>query len=273
MPEVPEIASRAREMHAVMIGKVITSIEILQPKCLNLPPQEFQAALQKAEIRKITYHGKWIMVDTSRGWLLLNLGMGGEILLTTRGHMPQKYRLVFDFLDETCLAVNFWWFGYAYFSRHEEINNIPMIAKLGPNVLDLSLEDFDALLLLQNKKTRVKSLLLDQSKVAGIGNAYIHDILFLAGMHPNRLVSSLSAGERSGLYQAVQDGLLPSLSKNGAFYETDLFGQKGGFTMEDILIGYRVGNPCPKCGSSIIKIRTGSTSSFICPLCQPDMGS
>jgi formamidopyrimidine-DNA glycosylase len=199
--------------------------------------------------------------------------MGGEILLTNRDHMPQKYRLVFDFRDETCLAVNFWWFGYAYYSKHDEINNIPMIAKLGPNILDLSLEDFETLLLMQNKKKRVKALLLDQSKVAGIGNAYIHDILFLAGLHPNRLISSLSTGERAGLYQAVQDGLLPSLSKKGAFYETDLYGQKGGFTMEDILIGYHEGNLCPKCGSSILKIRTGSTSSFICPVCQPEMES
>lgn len=270
MPEIPEIASRAREMNSAMIGKQINSIEILQPKCLNLPPEEFQNALMMAVIQKITYHGKWIMVDTSRGWLLLNLGMGGEILLTHRGNMPQKFRLVFDFLDGSCLAVNFWWFGYAYYSNHEEINNIPMIAKLGPNILNLSAEDFEALLLSQNKKTRVKRLLLDQSKVAGIGNAYIHDILFLAGLHPNRLVSSLSVGERARLYQAVQDGLLPSLSKNGAFYETDLHGQKGGFTMEDILIGYREGNPCPKCGSPIIKIRTGSTSSFICPVCQPE---
>jgi formamidopyrimidine-DNA glycosylase len=273
MPEVPEIASRAREMNAVLIGKVINSIEILQPKCLNLPPQEFHSALIQAEIRNVTYHGKWIMVDTSRGWLLLNLGMGGEILLATRGQMPQKYRLVFDFHDDTCLAINFWWFGYAFYSSHEEINNVPMIAKLGPNVLDLSYEEFEALLLLQNRKTRVKSFLLDQSKIAGIGNAYIHDILFLAGLHPNRLVSSFSTDERTRLYQAVQDGLLPSLRKNGAFYETDLYGQKGLFTMEDILIGYREGNPCPKCGSSIIKIRTGSTSSFICPHCQPEMES
>ncbi len=145
-----------------------------------------------------------------------------------------------------------------------------MIAKLGPNILDMSKEDFETLLLSQNKKTRVKALLLDQSKVAGIGNAYIHDILFLARLHPNRLVASLSSSERAGLYQAVQDGLLPSLDKNGAFYETDLYGQKGRFTMEDILIGYREGNPCPRCSSSILKIRTGSTSSFICPVCQPE---
>ncbi len=273
MPEVPEIASRAREMNRTLPGKVIDSIEIIQPKCLNLPPEEFRSSLAGAAIQAVSYHGKWIMVDTSRGWLLLNLGMGGEILLTSRRQMPAKYRLVFDFIDGDCLAVNFWWFGYAYYAEKDGVNNIPMISKLGTNVLDLSAEVFDRLLLSQNKKTRIKALLLDQSKTAGIGNAYIHDILFLARLHPNRLVSSLSSQERSGLFKAIHDGLLPSLQKNGAFYETDLFGNKGGFTMEDVLIGYKEGSQCPHCGTAIIKIRTGSTSSFICPVCQPEQGS
>ncbi len=122
MPEVPEIASRAREMNKVMVGKQIKSIEILQPKCLNLTPAEFSNALINAVIQNVKYHGKWIMVNTTLGWLLLNLGMGGEILLTTRSHMPEKYRLVFDFVDESCLAVNFWWFGYDFFlqSRRDQ---------------------------------------------------------------------------------------------------------------------------------------------------------
>jgi len=270
MPEAPEIASRSDEMNTALKNKMIREIEIIQPKCLNMSAEAFTAALVTAVIQKVSYHGKWIMVDTTRGWLLLNLGMGGEILLVTRRTMPEKYRLVFDFADNTCLAVNFWWFGYAFHAKQNELNNIPMIARLGPNVLDLSLQDFNAILNTQKGKLRVKALLLDQSKIAGIGNAYIHDILFLAGLHPNRLVTSLTETERNGLYHAIQDGLHPSLKKGGAFYETNLYGQKGGFTMEDVLIGYREGKPCPRCGTSIMKIRTGSTSSFICPTCQPD---
>lgn len=270
MPEAPEIASRSAEMDTALNGKLIRAIEITQPKCLNMSPEEFITALVSAVIRKVTYHGKWIMVNTSRGWLLLNLGMGGEILLVTRETMPPKYRLVFDFADGTCLAINFWWFGYAFHAKQNELNTIPMIARLGPNVLDITLDDFNAILCNQKGKTRVKSLLLDQSRVAGIGNAYIHDILFLARLHPNRLVASLSEIERTGLYNAIQDGLRPSLKKGGAFYETNLYGQKGDFSMEDVLIGYKEGNACPQCGTSIVKIRTGSTSSFICPTCQPD---
>jgi formamidopyrimidine-DNA glycosylase len=70
------------------------------------------------------------------------------------------------------------------------------------------------------------------------------------------------------LAKAIRDGLKPSLDKGGAFYEVNLHGKKGGFTMDDILIGYRERKPCPICGSKIVKIKTGSTSSFICPKCQ-----
>ena len=269
MPELPEIISRAREMNLALPGKQIKAIEVVQPKCLNLPPKDFADSITNAIIEEVNHHGKWIKVKTTRGWLLFNLGMGGEILLTTRQEMPVKYRLVFDFTDETCLVINFWWFGYAYHAAIDDLNSIPMITRLGPNVLDLSREEFSDLVHSQKRTVRVKAFLLDQSKMAGIGNAYIHDILFLAGLHPMRNLGSLSEEEIDWLHNAINDGLTPSIEKGGAFYETTLHGNKGGFGTEDIMVGYRAGSPCPQCGTTIEKIRTGSTSSFICPLCQP----
>ncbi len=269
MPEIPEIASRASEMNKELSGKTIRSVEILQPKSLNIAADEFSRSVEGAKIESVNHRGKWIMMRTNRGWLLINLGMGGEILLTSRETMPAKYRLVFDFSDQTCLAINFWWFGYVHFCELDQLDTHPMISKLGPNVLDLTESEFTDLL--RPQKGKIKAFLLDQSKVAGIGNAYIHDILFLARLHPLRMIASLSENELHNLYLAIQDGLRPSLAKGGAFYETDLYGQKGGFQMEDIIIGYRENTPCPHCGTPIQKIKTGSTSSFICRQCQPEI--
>ncbi|MCX6053974.1 MAG: Fpg/Nei family DNA glycosylase [Chloroflexi bacterium] len=266
MPEIPEIASRATEMQNCLVGKTIHSIDILQPKSLNIPIEEFRDILTHARIESIGYHGKWIKVRTSSGWILVNLGMGGEILLVSRENMPPKYRFVIDFEDRSCLTINFWWFGYIHFCALESLHTHPMFSKLGPSILDLKEEDFFSLLKEQHGK--IKSVLLNQSKVAGIGNAYIHDILFLAKLHPNRTIISLSDAEIHHLFQSIQEGLRPSLLKGGAFYELNLFGQKGGFRMEDILIGYRENAPCPICGSKILKIKTGPTSSFICSRCQ-----
>jgi formamidopyrimidine-DNA glycosylase len=267
MPELPEIASRAREMQAELTGKVISAVEILQPKCLNVEPYVFQSVLTGARIEEVSYRGKWIFTRTDRGWLLLNLGMGGEILLVSRDKRPDKYRLAFEFSDAACLAINFWWFGYAHFVSLDLLHSHEMTAKLGPNALDVSLSQFTAMI--QGKKTRLKSFLLDQSNLAGIGNAYIHDILWLARLHPLRTLNSLNPQEVGQLHTAIRDGLTPALQNRGAFYEVDLYGNKGGFSMDDILIGYRENQPCPRCAAPIEKIKTGGTSSFICPNCQP----
>jgi formamidopyrimidine-DNA glycosylase len=219
-----------------------------------------------ATVESVIYHGKWIMVRTSNGWVLLNMGMGGEILLVDRTKLPAKHRLIVDFSDGSCLAINFWWFGYFHFAALDRLQDHTMTAKLGPNVLDLSEVEFSDRIKAQ--KGRLKAVLLDQTKFAGIGNAYIHDILFMARLHPLRPIASLSAEEIHNLYKGIHGGLEPALAKRGAFYEMDLFGNKGDFQMEDIIIGYREGQPCPVCQTLVQKIKTGGTSSFICPACQ-----
>ncbi len=91
MPELPEIAARAREMKQELVGKTIAGVEVLQPKCLNTPEDVFTGALRGARILYVGHRGKWVLVETSRGWLLLCLGMGGEILLVKRSTLPEKY--------------------------------------------------------------------------------------------------------------------------------------------------------------------------------------
>jgi formamidopyrimidine-DNA glycosylase len=269
MPELPEIAHLAQQMQVALTGKVIAAIEILQPKCLNLDPAAFLAALTGAQIVQVAYRGKWLEIETHQGWLLLNLGMGGECLLINRSALPQKRRLIIDFTDTTCLCINFWWFGYAHFIPLGQRSLHAMTATLGPNAIDVSLEQMRALL--KGQHARIKAFLLDQSHLAGIGNSYIHDILFLARIHPLRKIETLSESEVTGLYQAIQNSLRSSLAKSGAFYELDLYGNKGGYTMDDLLIGYKEGKPCPNCQTPIVKIKTGSTASFICPTCQPSL--
>ena len=266
MPELPEITHLAGQMNATLTGKRITAIEIAQPKCLNLPEADFRAAVLGSTILGAHNRGKWIINQLDRGWLLLNLGMGGEVLLVQPDGLPAKRRLVFHFATGECLSVNFWWFGYAHFAPPEGLAAHPQVSRLGVNALEM---DTAALAeLLRGQKGALKAFLLDQSKIAGIGNAYIHDILFIARLHPLRKIPTLTPAEVESLAQAIQQGLRPSLEKGGAFYEVDLFGQKGGFTFENIIVGYREGQPCPVCGTAIIKSKTGGTSSFICPKCQ-----
>jgi len=267
MPELPEITCRAREMKKALVGRTVTAIEVLQPKCLNVPPDEFVTALTGATIGDVTHHGKWLFVETTKGYFLLNMGMGGEILLVTRDTLPEKHRLVFDFADGASLSINFWWFGYAHYIPSGALETHAMTAKQGPNALEVTAEDLKAML--DGRRGRIKSFLLDQSKIAGIGNAYIHDILFLARLHPLRPIDTLTEDEVAGLAEAIDRGLRPSAEAGGAFYEVNLYGKRGGFTADRLLVGYREGKACPVCGATIEKLKTGSTASFVCPQCQP----
>ena len=264
MPELPEIFSFARDMQKELAGRTITAVEVLQPKCLNVPVEDFQAALSGAEIRDVRPRGKWLQVETTQGWLLLGLGMGGEILLTDRGNLPEKYRLVFDLDDGACLAINFWWFGYAHYVS--ELAEHAMTAKLGPNALDLDLEQFRALL--RGRRGAIKPFLLNQKRIAGIGNVYVQDPLFKARIHPLRPINTLSDEEVTALWQALRETLQESIHRGGSAWELNLYGQKGSWSESFLLVGYREGQPCPACGTAVVKIKTGSTSSYICPACQ-----
>ncbi len=267
MPELPEIANLSHQLNQRLPGKVIGAIEVVQPKCLNLPVEAFRTALIGARLEGAACHGKWIQIHSDRGWLLLNLGMGGEVLLVAPDQLPAKRRVVFAFTDGTCLSVNFWWFGSAHYVPFGEgIASHPQVSKLGPNAIEVDSTRLKELL--HGQRGALKPFLLDQERMAGIGNAYIHDILFLARLHPLRKIPSLSEAEIEALAAGIQAGLRPSLERGGAFYEMDTYGSKGGFTMEAILVGYREGQPCPVCATPIEKIRTGGTSSFICPVCQ-----
>ncbi|MGD9675523.1 MAG: Fpg/Nei family DNA glycosylase [Candidatus Bipolaricaulia bacterium] len=267
MPELPEIVCRAREMNETLPGRIIRGIEVLQPKCLNVPAAAFDRGLRGATVIEVTNRGKWLFVETSNGHLLLNLGMGGEILLVPSGKLPDKWRIRFDLDRRQSLAVNFWWFGYAHYVPPRKLADHAMSAALGPNALDLSLTAFRELV--RGRRGAVKSFLLNQSNLAGIGNAYIHDILFRAGLHPLEPVARLSPEAVRRLYSAMTKELKRSIAKGGAFYEVDLHGRPGGFTAADLLVGYREGKPCPKCGTPVVKLKTGATASFLCPRCQP----
>jgi formamidopyrimidine-DNA glycosylase len=264
MPELPEIAVFARDMQKELPGRRIGGIEVLQPKCLNLPEEAFRRALVKATIERITPHGKWLQVETSQGWLLLNLGMGGEILLTTRDRLPEKFRLIVDIDGDDCLAINFWWFGYAHYVEH--VADHPMVSQLGPDFMSLSLDEFRDLL--RGRRGGIKSFLLNQKRVAGIGNVYGQDPLFKAGIHPLRRINTLSDEEIEALWQALRETLQESIDLGGSHWEQNLYGEHGRWDSSFFLVAYREGKPCPTCATAVEKIKTGSTSTHICPSCQ-----
>lgn len=270
MPELPEIVIKAKQMNKQIKGNRIANIEARQPKNLNIPVQDFAKIAKGKTVRDVLAKGKWIFIKLDPNYyMLINLGMNADLLyFTPREKLPEKYQFKLAFADQTGFTIQFQWFGYIHLVRETELSKHKLTSHLGvsPTVDEFTLEHFKKLL--RNKKGRIKSFLTGQKNVAGIGNVYIQDILFRARVHPDQQVKTLSEIEVDALYNAILDVLNLSIRLGGLTYEKDFYGKHGRFTINEFLVGYKTGKPCPNCGTAIEKIRTGSTASYICPKCQ-----
>jgi len=271
LPELPEITVIARQMNKETAGKRVADIEVKQPKNLNMSVQEFAKTAKGKTVNNVSSKGKWIFIKlNSAYYVLINRGMNADLLhFTPNKKLPEKYHFKLTFTDKTGFTIQFQWFGYIHLVPEKNLNKHKLTAQLGISSIDkeFTLEHFKNLL--ANKKAGIKSFLIDQKNVAGIGNVYIQDILFKAKLHPNRKISTLSEKEINALYNAIQSILNRSIQLGGLAYEKDFYGQKGKLTINEFLVGYKTGKPCPTCKTPIEKIKTGSTSSYICPKCQP----
>lgn len=270
MPELPEIAVLSDQMRGKVVGKAVVDVEVLQPKNLNGPVDEFVEKVVGRRIVSVTARGKWLFLELSDDlFLLINLGMGGDLLYYNSDDvLPETYKFKMGLSGGSGFTITFWWFGYIHLVDAEELTAHKMTGDLGLSPLDdgFTLPYFRELL--RGRRAQVKSFLLNQRRVAGIGNVYVQDILFKARLHPKRTIDTLTEVDVEVLYHSMRDVLTRSVAMGGLAYERDFFGNKGGFSSDQFLVGYKTGQPCPTCSTPIEKIRTGSTASYICPRCQ-----
>jgi len=270
MPELPEITILAQQMGQQLAGRRLEGADVVQEKCLNLPKDAFCRAISARVVVRSYPKGKWVFTELDGGYhLLLNLGMGAEVRYHAPGSAWQPdYQVGLRFDDGAGLSCRFWWLGYVHLMPSDRLSEHKLTAGLAVSPLDpaFTLEYLAGVL--SKSRTAVKTVLLDQRKVAGIGNVYVQDILFRAGLHPLRPGNGLRLREVERLYDSIHAQLEMAISKHGLLYERDLYGQEGGFGMEEYLVAYKEGKPCPVCGTTIAKIKTGSTASYICPNCQ-----
>lgn len=257
-------------MRDTLCGKTMQSVTLLQEKCSNIPTDEFQKRVVGAKIKEVRNKGKWIIIVLGNGEnILMSLGMGADVLyFENEKNQADKYQVKVSFSDGSGFTARFWWFGKFLLVSDDELES-------EPNTKDIAIDPFDERFtldyfstLLKGKKTQIKAFLMNQKNVGGIGNMYMHDILFKARLHPQKKISDMDENEIRLLYNSIIDILNLSREKGTFAYESDFFGQKGGYTLDYFLVGYKENQPCPVCGEKIISIKTGSTTSFICPACQ-----
>jgi len=268
VPELPEIAILAKQMTKQLKGKRVADVNLTQPKCLNIPTRKFRRVVGK-RINETSAKGKWLFTNLQPDVLLINLGMGGDLIYhKNEATIPQKYQLRITFKDESALTASFFWFGYIHLVPEKGLPKHSMTGKLGISALDKELTAEKFASMLSKRRGAIKTFLLDQGNISGIGNVYVQDPLFKAKIHPLRLIPTLTQDEIHTLHRSIREVLNQSLGLGGLRYERDLYGRNGHYGPEHFLVAYKTGKPCPVCRTRITKIRTGSTASYICPHCQ-----
>ena len=269
--ELPEIEKLTNQMNRSLKGKKIFDIIFNGEMFLNLDVTEFAQRIRSLVIENVSYRGKLPIISLSNNEsIIISTGMGADVLYydSKKQIRPGKIHINMMFDDGSGFTIRFWWFGKFHLVKTSQISDEKMVSSIAIEPFSelFTYDHFKAIL--HSQKTTVKAFLLDQKNIGGIGNMYVHDILFKAKLHPLMKISTINDYEIERLYNAVNE-VLEFARKMGAFqYDLDFFGQHGEFTTEDFTIGYKEGLPCPECENIIIKIKTGSNSSYICPNCQ-----
>ena len=262
MPELPEVETVARSI-APLVGRRIVSAEF---RCLRIlrggDPDVMAERISGRRIRSIQRYGKFIVVTLQGGgFLTIHLGMTGRLLLG--GERGKHTHAVFTLNRGVLLYDDSRQFGALEYSDEFPAR----VARLGPEPLEISFDDFAAAL--KKRNTRMKALLLNQTFLRGLGNIYADEALFRAGIHPLAIASRLRRDRVRRLYDAITAVLTEAIEAGGSSISdyVDAQGRSGFFQIHH-RVYQRTGAPCVTCGTPIRRILVTQRSSHFCPKCQ-----
>jgi formamidopyrimidine-DNA glycosylase len=269
MPELPEVESYVTRLRRPLVGRTITGVHIYWNRTIAHPSvEEFSQRLVGLRIRAINRRAKYFVFELSEsadrqptGYLLVHLKMSGHLEVVPRERSIDKHdRVIFDLNDGRRLRFN----DARKFGRmHWVADPEEVTGRLGPEPLgdDFTPKVFAALI--ARRGGRLKPLLLDQTFVAGIGNIYADEALWLSRLHPLRRANSLSGSEIRALYRAIRKALRDGLRRNGASFDWVYASGEYRFRVYD-----REGKPCRRCKRPIRRIVIGQRSAHFCAHCQ-----
>jgi len=273
MMEYPEVQTVARQANKELVGKTIT--QVFTPT--NLSKFTFFSGDVNDYIPLLT--GRKILSAQGSGMFMdlrmdddVTLSLGDGVILKygdAGAKIPAKYQLLLVFDDETFLALTVAMYGMIYACRGEFDNIYHQMSfeKISPLSDAFDMNYFNGLIDREKKNLSVKALLASEQRIPGLGNGVLQDILFNARINPKRKIQSLSAEEKTRIFNSIKNTLTDMEIKGGRNVETDLYNKAGGY--QTILSSKTYKNPCPVCGSTIIKEPFMGGSVYYCPTCQP----
>jgi formamidopyrimidine-DNA glycosylase len=272
MPELPEVETIRRQLGGHLEGRTIARGEILDARWTRpQPPEAVQRELQGAVVSRLARAGKYLIWELSgERFLLVHLRMTGNLLWNPSVE-PVHTRVRFELGDgDRLLYVDPRRFGTGHLLHGVSARDEYLAARIG---VEPFTPGFTADYLRDAARGRVapvKAFVLDQRRIAGVGNIYADEALFRAGIHPLRPAGRLTRSQFERLQQAIEAALSAGIDAKGAsiddFRHVD--GARGSF-QDRFLVHRRAGEACPRCGTTIRKIVVGGRGTYVCERCQP----
>ena len=272
MPELPEVETIRRDLEPLILGRRITNVDV-DPATIHLlvgaPIETLRENLIGRTIEAVRRRGKYLMLGLDDGrWLVIHLRMTGRLIWRTREAPDEQYQRAKIELDN---GYDLRWSDLRKFGTwrlHESAAEV--IDKLGPEPIDaaLTLKIFRERL--ANRTAAVKAVLLDQRRFAGLGNIYVDEALYEAGIRPDTPAGMLSPAAIKRLFASSRSVLERGIENRGASFKDYVDGQgEPGSQHMHVHVFRRTGKPCYACGSEIRRTIVGGRSTHWCPKCQP----
>lgn len=273
MPELPEVETIRKTLTELVLQKEIKDVTINWPKIIKRPDDilQFRDALEGQKIIRVGRRGKFLIFYTDDYALVSHLRMEGKYgVFPMEQEVDKHTHVIFHFSDGSELRYkDVRKFGTMHlFKKGTELESLPL-SQLGPEPLSKEFIKEDLMARLRKTTRRIKTALLDQKMVAGLGNIYVDEALFRAGIHPERLANSLSEAEIDKLYEEIIHTLSEAVTQGGSTIRSyvNSQGQIGLFQLQLYVYG-RKGEDCRVCGNPLEKTVVGGRGTHYCSNCQ-----
>lgn len=273
MPELPEVETVVRTLQTLVKGKKIDRVSVSLPRIVRQPDdvEVFKAQLCGQTIHEIKRRAKFIQFILDQDVLISHLRMEGRYGLYTSVEPVEKHtHVIFHFTDGTELRYrDVRQFGTMDVFPKGIETTVGPLAKLGVEPLD---EGFTAEILrglLKNRTTKIKPLLLNQECLVGLGNIYVDESLFKAGIHPETPAGKLTNKQVARLHESIVSTLQEAVEQGGSSIKSYVNGQgEMGMFQQSLTVYGRKDEPCVNCGTPIVRLVVGGRGTHVCPKCQ-----
>lgn len=274
MPELPEVETVKETLKRQVLNKKIVDVKILYSNIIEYPTTtEFKQRIIGQTINDIKRRGKWIVFCLDEYYLLSHLRMEGKYFIRTTNDSLEKHEhVIFVFDDGSELRYrDTRKFGRMHLIEKDRLYEQKPLNELGLEPWDESLTPLYLKKKYRNKKLPIKSVILDQGIIVGIGNIYADEVLFLSKINPLKPSNQLNDDELAAIINNTKITLDKAIAAGGTTIRsyTSSEGVHGRF-QHSLLVHNHEGDTCPNCGHKIIKIRVGGRGTYYCPSCQID---